>query len=186
MKIQNSVTEHWFSNLDLKLQSELKELEKKYLKEKQLNSKDYESEKKAIISGYEFQKKIVTEQFKEGQQFGLYKEALTKGKIIVYKSGEVIFFAPSGNIYKTNLTPGYNEYKIFIYLAKNPYEISNIDSLEKILNPTRRHAQEPLAEDRVRSTIQSIRKKLGINNNSADDIFLVNKGFQLKFTVELR
>lgn len=106
------------------------------------------------------------------------------GKLKLYeKNGKVEYTAHSGNEYCTNLGTNTNQFILLKYLVHNQDKKCSHEELAKGLKLPRNNSNNPTEEQRVRDTVQSIRKKLKLLPE--DDFFIVDYGYGLKCNVEL-
>jgi hypothetical protein len=101
-----------------------------------------------------------------------------KGNLTLYlKTGKIVFTAPSGNTYKTQLRKRSNGYLLLQYLMIQPIgRVFPYMELAKHLNKQRENIDSD-EERRVRDAIQSVRNSLKLKNN--DTLFITDYGFGL-------
>lgn len=103
-----------------------------------------------------------------------------------YKNtGEIIYTDKSNTKHKGRFGLRDNGYLLLAFLAENPGKTFTAKELAVNLNNAR---SESISTDdrRIRDTIQTIRKELGLIKNKANDIFMVDKGFGIGCKIEIK
>ncbi|MFZ2663963.1 MAG: helix-turn-helix domain-containing protein, partial [Patescibacteria group bacterium] len=113
-----------------------------------------------------------------------YKIAEEKGNVLTLKSnGYVEYVSKNGEIHKTTLGIHTNYYNLLQFLAKNPRQRFNAETLAKELG--RKELTDDFADNdrRVRDAIKYIKEKLG---TPGDAPFVTANGFELNCDVFLK
>lgn len=100
-------------------------------------------------------------------------------------SGDVIYLDKSGKPRKGHFNPRDNGYLLLAFLTQYPGRVFTADETVKVLKKERSDGDSG-ADRRVRDTIQTIRKELGLVKDKVNDFFIVEKGFSIGCKVELK
>ncbi|MGH2612348.1 MAG: hypothetical protein ACRDFB_04795 [Rhabdochlamydiaceae bacterium] len=104
-----------------------------------------------------------------------------QGKIVIEQNGTAIFYAPTGKPYTGTIKKGTNAYKMLDYLNKAVGKVKSPAEIEVNFNKSKGYPDTKL---RVRDTAVAIKNSFGLFKT--DEIFIVNRGYGLKYSVEFK
>lgn len=179
---------HYAEQLDSKLYSELKLIDANYRAIGKFGSEKHQNERHYLIKSRHFKVLEIEARFLDTQRNSRLNEIghIDKGKLILnQKNGHTIYWTNSLKKFEATFKPRTNPYKLLNFMGRQPDKMSTAKELVEVLNAQRENANS-IDDRRVRDTVQTVRKKLGLIQNSQDDFFIVENGFGLKCDVELK
>ena len=104
-----------------------------------------------------------------------------QAKIIIKPDGIAQFHSPTGRIYTGAIRLGTNEYNMLKYLNESVGTVKEAKEIASKLNKLKAGADDNVKR-RVTDTASAIKNSLNLKD--AKDIFIVNRGYGLKYPVE--
>lgn len=129
----------------------------------------------------EFEDDLRKQQKHQAEMQALKQPPTPKNKLIFYPKDGKVFYNSNEQI---TFAPGTNPYLLISFLSTKPGVLFTAQEVAEVLNVPRSGGQDSTPDRRVRDTIKTIRKGLGLSDN--DDIFIVSKGFGFNCDIEIK
>lgn len=106
-----------------------------------------------------------------------------EARLMLFRNGDVQFVSNSGKLHQAKFKTKSNGFLLLQLLSSKPGEVFNIRDLTNKLKDLWRTEKE-IDDRKIRDAVQTTRKKLGLNKE--EDMFIVDNGFGLNCTIEIK